>query len=69
MPQRRCWSGKHALEVARKLKETGWSQTKLADYFRKSRPTIRRALKLAEKSLLDDSAPEDAPARSDAETA
>jgi DNA invertase Pin-like site-specific DNA recombinase len=45
MPQ--CWSDEHAVEVATKKQETGWSPVELAAHFGKSAPTIRLALRKA----------------------
>jgi predicted Rdx family selenoprotein len=47
IPRKQYWSDKHAVEVAAKQQETGWSLVKLAARFRKSVPTIRLALKKA----------------------
>ena len=49
MPPKSCWSEKHAQEVAAKKQQTHWSITKLAEYFVRSVPTIRRALSLAQE--------------------
>jgi hypothetical protein len=69
MPRRRCWSEEHALEVARKRVETGWTQAKLADHFGVSRPTIRRALRIAVETQSDAITPDVSPARNDGGTA
>ncbi len=49
VPGKRCWSEEHAVEVAAKKQETGWSLPKLAEHFGKSIPTIRRALGIAQE--------------------
>ena len=49
LPRKQCWSAKHAREVKQKRDQTGWTQTKLTDHFGVSRPTIRRAIELAEQ--------------------
>lgn len=47
IPGKTCWSVEHAQQVAAKRQETGWSPTKLAEFFRVSAPTIRKALQIA----------------------
>jgi len=69
MPGRRFWSSEHASEVARKRDETGWTQAKLANHFGVSRPTIRRALRIAAETKSDTTAPDAPPSRRDAESA
>jgi len=69
MPGKRSWSSDHALEVARKRDETGWTQAKLAKHFGKSRPTIRRALKIAAETQFDATVLNAPLARRDAESA
>jgi hypothetical protein len=49
VPRKTCWSEEHASEVAAKKQEMGWSLAKLAEYFVKSIPTVRRALQLAQE--------------------
>jgi hypothetical protein len=47
LPRKTCWSQEHAAAVAAKQQEAGWPPAKLATYFGKIIPTIRRALRLA----------------------
>jgi len=47
--QTNSWSARHAREVAQLLAETGWTRKKLAAHFGVSKPTIRKALKMAEE--------------------
>lgn len=49
VPQKTCWSEEQATAVAAKKAETGWSLAKLAKYFKKGIPTVRRALKNIER--------------------
>jgi DNA invertase Pin-like site-specific DNA recombinase len=47
IPVVRSWHETHALAVAAKRKETGWTEDLLAIHFGKSRPTIRAAMNYA----------------------
>jgi hypothetical protein len=46
LPSQMCWSQENAEEVAR-LRAQGWTMERLARHFRRSLPTIRRALRIA----------------------
>ncbi len=63
-----CWSRDHALEVEQVHRETGLSFAKLAERFGVSRPTIRRALKLAGEIRAESTDRSEPPASLDAAT-
>ncbi|QDU21816.1 recombinase zinc beta ribbon domain-containing protein [Urbifossiella limnaea] len=42
----KCWSERHAAEVAT-LRKEGWTHERLASHFKKTVPTVRKALKFA----------------------
>jgi hypothetical protein len=67
-PRHRSWAREHALEVARKLRETGWTQARLGQHFGRSQPTIRHALRLAEEMRAESPVPNDPPTSNDAAT-
>jgi DNA invertase Pin-like site-specific DNA recombinase len=58
VPSRTCWAEAHASAVTAKKAETGWSLEKLAEFFRKSIPTIRKALNFGMAQPAADSGPE-----------
>jgi transposase-like protein len=53
IPERMCWSEENALEVAGFRLEHRESIKKTAEYFGKTPPTIRKALKLAKELGID----------------
>lgn len=55
MPRKTCWAAEHATEVAT-LRSGGMKMADLARHFGVSRPTIRRALKLAQPADTESSA-------------
>lgn len=54
LPSRSCWAAEHAQEVALFRSATGLPLSQVARHFRKSVPTVRRAIRLAETHSRDD---------------
>lgn len=55
MPDKRCWSDQHAMEVYRAKFEDGMTFTQMAKHFGVSKPTLQRAIKVAKEQMKSDS--------------